>query len=126
MSTQVAQHALARRARLAEAQRSTVACHMGDMAPEFNEDFLADCDPPPLTEVDVQHDAERRPFYRADDPRRPPARPLGAIIRGYEMGVPSHPPPGLKGRPLWKDGVYVGNRSGVTLSAVDEDPDFEG
>ena len=54
------------------------------------------------------------------------ARPLGAIIRGYEMGVPSHPPPGLKGRPLWKDGVYVGNRSGVTLSAVDEDPDFEG
>jgi len=42
------------------------------------------------------------------------------------MGVPSHPPPGLKGRPLWKDGVYVGNRSGVTLSAVDEDPDFEG
>ena len=96
------------------------------MAPEFNAAFRAECTPPPLTTDDVDHRAERRPFYRADDPRRPPARPLGAIIPGYEMGVPSHPPPGLKGRPLWKDGVYVGNRSGVTLSAVDEDPDFEG
>ena len=63
---------------------------------------------------------------RADDPLRPPATPLGEIIRGYEIGTPHHPPPGFEGRPLWKDGVYVGNQSGYTLSAADEDPDFEG
>ena len=96
------------------------------MAPEFNAAFRADCTPPPLTTDDVEHRAERRPFYRADDPLRPPATPLGEIIRGYEIGTPSHPPPGFEGRPLWKDGVYVGNRSGITLSAADEDPDFEG
>ena len=126
MSTQVAQGARARRARLAAAPRSTVACHMGDMAPEFNEAFLAECTPPPLTEVDVQHGAERRPFYRANDPLRPPATPLGEIIRGYEIGAPSHPPPGFEGRVFWKDGVYVGNRRGITFSAADEDLDFEG
>ena len=107
-------------------RRSTIACVHGSMAPEFNAAFRADCTPPPLTTDDVEHRAERRPFYRADDPLRPRARPLGAIIRGYEIGTPSHPPPGFEGRPLWKDGVYVGNRSGITLSAADEDPDFEG
>ena len=126
MSTQVAQGARARRARLAAAPRSTVACHMGDMAPEFNDAYLAECTPPPLTADDVEHRAERRPFYRANDPLRPPATPLGEIIRGYEIGAPSHPPPGFEGRVFWKDGVYVGNRRGITFSAADEDLDFEG
>ena len=57
---------------------------------------------------------------------RPPATPLGEIIRGYEIGAPSHPPPGFEGRVFWKDGVYVGNRRGITFSAADEDLDFEG
>lgn len=96
------------------------------MAPEFNKAYRADCDPPPLTADDVEHRAERRPFYRADDPLRPRTRPLGEILRTYEMRGPSHPPPGFEGRPHWKDGVYVGNRRGITFSAVDEDPDFEG
>ena len=125
-ATREAERARARRARLATAQRSSTACWHGDMAPEFNADFRAECDPPPLTADDVEHRAERRPFYRADAPRRPPATPLGAIIRGYETVPPSHPPPGFEGRSMWKDGVYVGNRSGYTASAADEDPAFEG